>query len=99
MPKKAKSQGGTVEMLIAHESGELDEGSRVNLFQRLIDDGSAWRLQGSYGRAAMELIRAGRCMLGPSGHRDYYGNYVPSRREVKPGTPGSPEFVKRMQRV
>jgi hypothetical protein len=34
--------------------------------------------------------------LGLKGHRDYYGNYVPSRFEVQKGTKGSIEFVKQM---
>lgn len=62
-------------------------------YQALIDSGDAWRLEGSVGRNAMALIEAGKCTLGPTGHRDYYGNYIPSKYEVKPGTKGSQEFV------
>lgn len=76
-----------------YESGDMDEGDEVAMFQRMIDDGVVWHFQGSYGRQAMALIEAGRCMLGPHGCRDYYGNYVPSRTEVQPGTKGSPEYV------
>jgi len=65
----------------------------VEGFQGLIDSGDAWRLEGSVGRTAMDLIRGGQCMLGEEGHTDYYGNYVPSRFEVEAGTKGSPEFV------
>ena len=61
--------------------------------QRRIDDGSIWQLEGSAGRAAMDAIHSGKCCLGPTGHRDYWGNYVPSRDEVKPGTPGSLEYM------
>lgn len=61
--------------------------------QRRIDDGSIWHLEGSAGRAAMEAIHAGHCTLGPTGHRDYWGNYVPGRDEVKPGTPGSSDYM------
>ena len=64
----------------------------VQSMQELIDDGTAWRLEGSVGRSAMDLINAGECMLGEEGHSDYYGNYVPSRHEVKAGTKGSPEY-------
>lgn len=80
--------------IIEYESGELDETETVAMFQKMIDDGSAWRLQGSYGREAMRMIEAGLCTLGPVGHRDYYGNYVPSKFEVKSGTKGSPEYVR-----
>jgi hypothetical protein len=60
--------------------------------QALIDSGAAWKLEGSVGRAAMEAIEEGHCILGPEGHYDTYGGYVPSRDEVKPGTPGSVEY-------
>lgn len=60
--------------------------------QRAINGGT-WGLQGSFGRAMMDAIEAGRCMLGEHSARDYWGNYIPARDEVKPGTKGSPEFV------
>ncbi len=60
--------------------------------QELIDSGMAWRLEGAVGRACMAAIMAGECMLGPVAHTDYYGNYVPSRYEIRPGSPGSPEY-------
>ena len=82
-----------IDQLIDYENGELDEQDEIAMFQEAINSGLAWRLQGSYGRQAMGLIEAGQCMLGEVGHRDYWGNYVPSRYEVKPGTKGSPEFV------
>ena len=82
-----------VSQIIDYENGELDEQDEIAMFQDAINSGMAWTLQGSYGRQAMALIEAGRCMLGEVGHRDYWGNYVPSRYEVKPGTKGSAEFV------
>lgn len=48
-----------VDQIIAFESGELDEEKTVELFQKLVDTGMAWTLQGSYGRTAMQLIEAG----------------------------------------
>lgn len=63
--------------------------------QDLIDSGTAWKLEGSIGRQCMAAIEAGQAMLGPKGHRDYYGNYIPSRFEVEPGTMGSPEYAGR----
>lgn len=62
-------------------------------YQALIDSGDAWRLEGSVGRNAMALIEAGKCTLGPEAHLDYWGNRIPSKFEVKPGTKGSQEFV------
>ena len=65
-------------------------------YQKLIDNGMAWTLEGSVGRYAMELIEAGYCVLGEHGNTGSYGNYVPSRHEVKPGTKGSVEYRKKM---
>lgn len=73
---------------------EFDEdGEAILDLQALIDNGMAWRLEGYVGRAAMAAIEAGECVLGEVGHRDYWGNYVPSRHEVVPGTPGSVEYA------
>ncbi len=69
----------------------------VNNLQELIDTGMAWKLEGSVGRAAMRAIEDGECVLGEVGHKDYWGNYVPSRYEVQAGTKGSLEYAQRMQ--
>lgn len=61
--------------------------------QNLINSGMAWRLEGSVGRACMRAIENGHCMLGKTGHKDYWGNYVPSRTEVAPNTKGDHLFV------
>lgn len=74
---------------VAEECSELDYYRSI---QRAINSGM-WGLQGSYGRAMMEAINAGCCLLGKSGARDYYGNYIPSRDEVQEGTKGSISFV------
>lgn len=50
-----------VDQIIAFENGELELEEVYDLFQRLIDDGTVWHLQGSYGRAAAQLIEAGIC--------------------------------------
>lgn len=61
--------------------------------QDLVDTGAAWRLEGHVGRTCMDAIEAGQIALGETAHRDYWGNYVPSRYEVEPGTKGSVEYV------
>ena len=81
------------EACIEFEAGILDEQETVEFFQDLIDSGQAWRMAGHYGRTAMLMISDGKCLLGPTGHHDAYGNYFPSRDEVQPGVPGSPDFV------
>ena len=48
-----------VSRIIEYEAGELDETEILALFQKLVDSGLAWQLQGVYGRTAMRLIDAG----------------------------------------
>lgn len=48
-----------LDKIIAYEQGELDDDETVELFQDLVNSGLAWRLQGHYGRTAMDLINAG----------------------------------------
>ena len=67
--------------------------TEIKRVQKLIDSGLAWKLEGSVGRHCMDMITAGYCMLGKESHKDYWGNKVPSRYEVKAGTKGSAEYV------
>ena len=57
--------------------------------QRRINDGSIWLFEGSAGRAAMELLDAGVCLLPKTRTRDYWGNTIPARTDLKPGTKGT----------
>lgn len=67
MAKKTKKAPETPEQydlvgnIIAYESGELSDENTIKLFQHLINNGQAWKLQGHYGRTAMALIKAGYC--------------------------------------
>ena len=76
------------------EGNAESEADYFKSLQSAINSGTAWSFQGSYGRAMMGAIEAGQCCLGRSGARDYYGNYIPSRTEVKRGTKGSLAFVR-----
>ena len=64
--------------------------------QAWINSGQVWKMEGSIGRAAMEAIECGQVMLGRTGCRDYWGNYIPSRYEVKQGTKGSSGYVREL---
>lgn len=56
--------------------------------QALINDGT-WGLEGYIGRQMNAALDDGRCVLGLYPARDYWGNRIPSRFEVQPGTKGS----------
>ena len=45
-----------VTQIIEYESGGLSEKQTVHLFADLIKTGTAWKLQGSYGRMAKSFI-------------------------------------------
>lgn len=82
----------TLDDILAIE-GESTEDEYFESIQRAINTGSAWSFQGSYGRAMMDAISSGHCMLGKRSASDYWGNHIPARDEVKEGTKGSYQFV------
>jgi hypothetical protein len=45
--------------IMDYESGQLSECEVIAMFQRLVNSGMAWKLQGHYGRTAKHLIEAG----------------------------------------
>lgn len=51
-----------VDRLIEFETGALGDKEIVDLFQKLIDTGMVWNLQGTYGRTALALIKSGHCV-------------------------------------
>jgi hypothetical protein len=61
--------------------------------QKLIDNGTGWHLEGSCGRQLLDYLKQGVCFLPKQPHRDYWGNAIPSRDWVKPGTQGSLELA------
>lgn len=73
---------------------DISQDDLVTAYQALVDTGAAWKLEGHVGRTAMSLIEDGQVALGPTAHYDYWGNRVPSRDEVEPGTKGSVEYVR-----
>lgn len=56
-----------LDSIIAYEEGTLSADGTVDLFAELVRTGQAWHLQGSYGRAAADLIDRG--FISTSGER------------------------------
>ena len=81
------------DILIFEGDAEATEEQYFASLQRAINSGMAWHLQGSYGRAAMDAIEAGRCMLGKVPRFDYWSSRIPSRDQVADHTKGSYSFV------
>jgi hypothetical protein len=82
----------SIEALMLDAGLSLDELDYYLSVQRAINAGH-WSMEGSYGRAMMAAINSGHCLLGPNAARDYWGNAIPSRDDVKEGTKGSISFV------
>ena len=78
----------------AIEGGAESEEEYFASLQRAINSLDAWKFQGSYGRAMMDAITDGRCLLGREHTADYWGNLIPSRDMVKTGTKGSLAYVR-----
>ena len=68
---------------------EMQEAYGLKEMQDMINSGNAWKMEGSYGRAAMSHLDSGACMLPKERKSDFYGNLVPSRDDLKEGTKGT----------
>ena len=49
----------TLDLMMAWEDGTLSDEDTLTLFQRLVNNGMAWRLQGVYGRTASAFLERG----------------------------------------
>ena len=54
-----------VSQIMAFEEGTQHPDDTVEMFAAMVRDGSAWTLQGSYGRTAQALIQQG--LISPDG--------------------------------
>lgn len=70
---------------------KLQKEHGVYEIQERINSGIAWELEGFYGRQAMSMLEDGSCYLPNHPCLDAYGQIVPSREHVEPGTTGSLE--------
>ena len=51
-----------IDLIIRYETGSMDSTDEIiSFFQRIIDTGLVWNLQGHYGRTAKALIEEGYC--------------------------------------
>lgn len=73
---------------------DLTPKEHAEALQRRINDGSIWKFEGAAGRAAMGAIEAGQCAVGQHPSYDYWGNMIPAREMLKPGTKGTIEYVR-----
>lgn len=66
----------TIDRIIAYEQGELDERETVEMIAEMVRDGSAWTLQGHYGRTATTLIEAGYITKDGQVNQDMLSEFV-----------------------
>lgn len=74
---------------------EVSELEYFKSIQRIINSGM-WAMQIGHERTMLIAIQEGLCLLGKVSSQDSYGNYIPSRDEVKEGTKGSVSYVKNL---
>ena len=53
--------------IIDYENNQMTEQEEIDFFQSLIDSGLVWKLQGHYGRTAIDFIEAGLCFPSDAG--------------------------------
>lgn len=67
--------------------------ANTDQLQEWINNGQAWMLEGSVGRAAMAAIEDGACVFGTESNTNYWGNVVPSRTDVREHSVGSMQYA------
>ena len=71
-----------IDDIMAFEGGEMSEKDMIKMFQRMVNTGAVWKLQGSYGRQAQSLLEAGLIKYPTKQTHDYYGNPIPTRKQA-----------------
>jgi hypothetical protein len=61
-----------VSAIVDYETGEMTFADMLDLFSGLVKSGTAWQLQGHYGRMATRLMQAG--FLTETGDITEYGH-------------------------
>lgn len=68
---------------------KLQKQQGMYAMQKLINTGTAWKMEGYVGRTAMDALRSGACYLPAKAYYDYYGNRVPARGDLEKGAKGT----------
>lgn len=79
----------TKKLKAALDAAQMEAG--VTEMQSLITSGDVWKFEGFMGREAMSLLESGACYLPEKETFDYWGNRIPSRDDLQPGTKGTLE--------
>jgi hypothetical protein len=76
-------------MITIERIQELQSEYGLTKAQTLLNTGDLWKFEGSVGRSANDMIEAGVLMLPETRRKDYYGNTIPARTDLKDGTKGT----------
>lgn len=68
---------------------EYQEKFGIDDYQKVINDGSVWRMSGTFQRRAMSYLSAGVCFAPLKEYRDFWGNIIPSRTALPKGGIGT----------
>ena len=79
-------------IMTAQNPDSLEE--QAVAMQIAINNGTAWQMEGSFGRAAMRMIEDGVCMTGRETRHTIYGSPIPSRFSLQGGTKGTEDFCR-----
>lgn len=81
LKKKVAKKMDIVDNIMAYEGGEMSDADTIKMFQKMVDTGKVWGLQGSYGRTAQSLLDAGMIKYPKKKTFDYYGNPIKRRKK------------------
>ena len=105
-PNSRETGRTTFDLMMDFEGGNLTKAEFLTLFSRLIRNGQAWTLQGTYGRQAQALIdaglieRSGKINWGNAGdtkemlyEEDSDGDGVPDSEDCSPHDPHKQDYA------
>jgi hypothetical protein len=75
-------RGRDINDVIDWEGGDMSSKREKNFFQKMVNDGSVWQLQGMYGRRAKQLLNFGIIDYPKKRTYDAYGNPIPTQADI-----------------